>query len=542
MSAETIAPSGAPAPGSASKLPATLLLAVLIGILIFAFRDSLHWMWVKDWPRDEYNHCYLIPVIAAFLIATRSRELAAVPWTGSLAGLWLVLLGFLLLLLGSLSSIFTIAQYGFITAVWGCFVAVWGWPAVKLVWPALLYLVFMIPLPSFLEVKLTAGLQLLSTQIGVAVIRLAGVPVFVEGNLIDLGSYQLAVAEACSGLRYLFPLMSFGFLCAVLFQAPAWQRAVVFLSSVPLTVLMNSVRIGGIGILVSLYGSEQAEGFLHDFEGWVVFMACVAILFLEMTLMARLSGRRLLRSLRMDTPPLAEAWRIFTAQGAQRAGFVAGLAVLVGTAAMAVVSQRQDLVPARSSLASFPLVLGDWHGSEMPVDQVSLDTLKADDTILALYRRADEHAEVSLWMAYYSNQRSGRAIHSPATCLPGGGWQMQVLQAVEIPDVRADGGPLPVNRSIIAQGGARQLVYYWFAQRGRMLTNEYLVKWYIFWDGLTQRRTDGALVRVITMVDDGPDGLEKADQRLQAFVRALDPKLAYFVPGREAVLQTAKAE
>ena len=196
MSPEATANTGTTVPGAASKLPATLLLVVLVGILGFAFRDSLHWMWVKDWPRDEYNHCYLIPFIAAFLIATRSRELAAVPWPGSLAGLWLVLLGFLLLLLGSLSSIFTIAQYGFITAVWGCFVAVWGWPAVKLVWPALAYLVFMVPLPSFLEVKLTAGLQLLSTQIAVAVIRLAGVPVFVEGNLIDLGSYQLAVAEA----------------------------------------------------------------------------------------------------------------------------------------------------------------------------------------------------------------------------------------------------------------------------------------------------------------------------------------------------------
>ena len=526
-------------PGAAGRVSATLLLVLLIGVLAFAFRDSLHWMWIKDWPRDEYNHCYLIPFIAAFLIATRSRELAAVPWSGSLAGLWLVALGFLLLLLGNLSSIFTISEYGFIVAIWGCFVAVWGWPAVKLVWPALLYLVFMVPLPNFIEVKLTAGLQLLSTQIGVAVIRLAGVPVYVEGNIIDLGNYQLAVAEACSGLRYLFPLMSFGFLCAVLFQAPLWQRAVVFLSSIPLTVLMNSVRIGIISILVSFYGSEQAEGFLHDFEGWVVFMTCVAILFLEMYLMARFSGRRLLRSLRMDTPGAGEAWRIFTAQGAQRTALVALGAVLVGTAAMAAVDQRQDMIPRRTGFTTFPLVLGDWHGYEMPVDQVTLDGLKADDTLLMLYSRGDDAIPVNLWLAYYSNQRSGRAIHSPATCLPGGGWQMQALEAVEIPGVRADGGPLPVNRSVIAQGGARQLVYYWFAQRGRMLTNEYLVKWYIFWDGLTMNRSDGALVRVVTPVADGPDGVADADRRLQAFVRLLDPKLAYFLPGRDAVAQPA---
>jgi exosortase D (VPLPA-CTERM-specific) len=527
--------------GPRGKLPAGLLLVLLILVLVFAFRDSLRWMVVEDWRKDEYNHCYLIPLIAAFLIATRARELAAVPWSGSIAGMALVLVGFLALLLGSMSSIFTVSQYGFIVAVWGCFVATWGWPAVKLIWPALLYLVFMVPMPDFLEVKLSANLQLLSTRFGVAVIRLADVPVYVEGNVIDLGNYQLAVAEACSGLRYLYPLSSFGFLCAVLFQAPLWQRAVVFLSAVPLTVLMNSVRIGMIGILVSFFGVEQAEGFLHDFEGWAVFMVCVAILFLEMAVLARLSGQRLLKSLRMDTPPLAELWSIFTTQGVRRAGVAAGALVLVGTVMMAAVDKRQDMIPSRASLATFPLVLGDWRGSEQTVDRDVLNTLKADDTIMAAYVR-DDGEPVGLWMAYYSSQRGGRAVHSPATCLPGGGWQMQSLEPVEVPGVRADGGPLPVNRSIIAQGDDRQLVYYWFAQRGRVLTNEYLVKWFIFWDGLTMNRTDGALVRLITPVGEGPDGIEQADQRLQAFVRVLDPKLAYFLPPQSAVAQAAKTD
>ncbi len=529
--------------GTSGRLPATLLLAALIGVLVFAFRDSLLWMVTDDWPRDEYNHCYLIPVIAGFLIATRSRELAAVPWSGTLTGLWLVALGFLFLLLSSLSSIFTIGQYGFIVAVWGCFVTVWGWPAVKLIWPALVYLLFMVPLPDFLEVKLTANLQLLSTRIGVAVVRLAGVPVYVEGNVIDLGTYQLAVAEACSGLRYLFPLMSFGFLCAVLFQAPLWQRAIVFLSSVPLTVLMNSVRIGGISILVSYYGIEQAEGFLHDFEGWVVFMTCVAILFLEMFIMARLSKRPLLKSLRMDTPPLAEIWRIFTAQGAGRAAVVAAVAVLAGTATMAAVGQRQEMIPARARLATLPLVIGSWRGTEQVVDQGSLDALKATDTLLTFYTGdAGPWDSVSLWITYYSSQRGGRAVHSPSVCLPGGGWQMQEFAAVDIPEIRADGSPLRVNRSVIGQGDIRQLVYYWFPQRGRILTNEYAVKWFIFWDGLTMNRTDGSLVRVVTPVEDGPQGLANADRRLQDFVRALDPKLAYFLPERNAVPQAAKSD
>ena len=104
-------------------------------------------------------------------------------------------------------------------------------------------------------------------------------PVFLDGNVIDLGVYKLMVAEACSGLRYLFPIMSFTYVFAVLYRGPRWHKAVLLLSAVPIAVLMNSFRIGVIGILVDRYGIAQAEGFLHVFEGWVVFLTCIGILF-----------------------------------------------------------------------------------------------------------------------------------------------------------------------------------------------------------------------------------------------------------------------
>ena len=106
------------------------------------------------------------------------------------------------------------------------------------------------------------------------------------------------MAEACNGLRYLFPLTSFGFLCAFLFRGPLWQKAIIFLSTLPITVLMNSFRIGVIGILVEYYGISMARGFLHDFEGWIVFMACVGILFLEMWVFAKLRRERFVDGVR----------------------------------------------------------------------------------------------------------------------------------------------------------------------------------------------------------------------------------------------------
>ncbi len=531
-----------PAQSTTHRLSAGVLFAVLLSILVYAFRDGLIWAATDDWVTDEYNHCYLIPFISLFLLATRARDLAAVPWNGSRAGLAILFVAFMLLVLGQLSAIYTIAQIGFVVAVVGAAIAVFGLPFFRIAWPALIYLFFMVPLPDFLQVKLSADLQLISSQLGVGVIRLFDLPVFLEGNVIDLGIYQLAVAEACSGLRYLFPLMSFGFLCAVLYQGPAWQRLVVFLSSIPITVLMNSLRIGIIGIMVNKLGIEQAQGFLHDFEGWVVFMVCVGILFLEMFILARLSGQRLLRSLRMDTPPVRELLRICGSQPVHRLALVGSVIVVLGAALSAGIDKRQDLTPRRGDLTTFPLQVGEWRGAEDYVEPLLLATLQADDTLLATYDREASPGPVGMWVAYYSSQRSGRAVHSPKTCLPGGGWEIQVFEEKPLDGVTPGGGPLPVNRVIVGLGEQRQLVYYWFAQRGRLLTNEYLVKWYIFWDAMTRNRTDGALVRVTTYIDNSENGLAAADARLQDFIRAVDPKLAYFLPQRDAELLPAGAD
>jgi EpsI family protein len=124
-------------------------------------------------------------------------------------------------------------------------------------------------------------------------------------------------------------------------------------------------------------------------------------------------------------------------------------------------------------------------------------------------------------------------VHSPRACLPGGGWEIEEFDQYRIDDVGAFGEGINVNRSVISMGDSRQLVYYWFQQRGRNITNEYLVKWFIFWDAITMNRTDGALVRLVTPVPPGAD-IEDYDRRLQDFLRMVDPQLSYFLPGKLA--------
>ncbi len=513
---------------------AVVALVAIVGVALgVLFRDGLVNMY-SMWHEPEYNHGFMIPLVAIYLVWLRARTISSATLEGSWLGMVLLLASLGLLFVGDRSSIFALTQYAFVLALWALVYAAGGTRAIRLMWVPLLYLAFMVPLPDFLTQKLTAGLQLLSSQIGVAVIRAAGLSVFLEGNVIDLGSYQLQVAEACSGMRYLFPLMSFGFLCAVLFRGRWWQQAILFLATIPLTILMNSFRIGVIGILVNFYGIEQAEGFLHDFEGWVIFMACVGVLFVIIWIFARMEKRPFLEIFGLDIPELGDLGQLVSRLTPTKPAMLAAVLLVVAAAASLTITRQPLVVPERASLATLPLSFAGWDGREEAVEQVFLDELKMSDYLMAGFRRPSDPVPVGLWIAYYDNQTKGAAVHSPQACLPGGGWRIKTLATHEIEGVGPEGGPLRVNRVEIAMGEERQLVYYWFAQRGRNLTSEYLVKWYIFQDGLTLNRTDGALVRVTTPIGSG-EGIEDGDARLEAFVRDIDPKLAYYLPGADAV-------
>jgi exosortase D (VPLPA-CTERM-specific) len=182
--------------------------------------------------------------------------------------------------LGKLAGISDIVAYATILWVGGILLISFGWDVGKHFWPPVLHLVYMLPLPDTIYYKMTGSLQLISSELGVylpAPGQCAGVP---EGNIIDLGVLQLHVAEACSGLRYLFPILSFSYIFAVLYRGPMWHKAVLLLAAVPITILMNSVRIAIAGVIANTYGVEWLEGFTHFFEGWVIFIACILLLFL----------------------------------------------------------------------------------------------------------------------------------------------------------------------------------------------------------------------------------------------------------------------
>jgi exosortase D (VPLPA-CTERM-specific) len=505
------------------------LLAVAAAALLFVFHPALEQLYEGWMAREEYSFGVLVPFISAFLLWQRRGRLAAARFEPSWLGLAALAVGLGLGTLAYLATASTVAQYAFLVSLAGLALAFVGRRQFGLLAAPLGMLVFMLPLPELFLKELSATLQLLSSQLGVWLIRLAGVSVYLEGNVIDLGSMRLQVVEACSGLRYLLPLMTLGFITAYFFRAPRWQRLLLVASTVPITLLMNSARIALIGVTGEHFGRAAAEGFLHDFEGWAVFMTCMAVLFAEMWLLARLSGRALRDVFGIELPAGAEAGaeqrvRAVPATLRVAAALLAGVAL-----AYAFAPRPESVVPERRGFGEFPLELGEWRGRLERMDPIHLGILKLDDYLLANYFDGSRHG-VNVYMGYYGMQRNGLAAHSPTECLPADGWEMQRFERYAVPGVSANGRPLAVNRVVIQKGDSRQLVYYWFKQRERHLAGEYAVKAALFWDLLTRRRSDGALVRLITPLAPG-EAPEAADARLAAFAARVVPLLPSYVPG-----------
>ncbi len=548
-----------------------LTLALLLAGL---FYSTGVWLVTIDWPREDYNYCYLVPFIVLYLIWEKKEELSKKPAVPSWAGLFSLVLGILLFWIGELAG----ELYSLYLSSWLVSVGIlWmhiGWPKLKIIGFASFMALAMFPLPVFVNTKLTSGLKLISSQLGVALIHLYGLTVYREGNIIDLGFTQLQVVDACSGLRYLFPLLIMGILIAYFYGGKFWKKVILVVSTVPLTIITNSLRIAATGVLYEIWGPAVAEDFFHGFSGWFIFMFGLAVLLLEMWVLNGFRGLGIFGGrdkeverveivgmvkgaedqtgssgspIQAELPNLSEpanpqnylnppnppnSPNLLPAPKGLKAffhppQFVVAVLLLAGTLALAQGVEFREKIPPAKDFASFPLELGDWTGRREIMEEKFLKELDLNDYVIVDYMNGSK--AVNFYTAYYESQRKGESIHSPETCLPGGGWEFRNAGAVTLPLKARNGEPMRVNRAFMEKGAYKQLSYFWFPSRDRVLTNAWEMKWYNFWDALTRQRTDGALVRLITPVYAGEEAAD-ADKRLVAFTKEIVPVLNEFLP------------
>jgi exosortase D (VPLPA-CTERM-specific) len=569
-----------------------LRLAVYGGLIAAVYWGALLTLILRDWAKEDYSHCYLIPLVVLYLLWEKRRELASMPSAPSWAGLIPFGLGIGLFWLGELGGeFFTLYMSMWLVIVGLCWLHL-GRAKIKTIWFALFMMLTMFPFPSFINVRLSLYLKLISSQLGVWMLQLYGMSAYREGNVIDLGFTQLQVVDACSGLRYLFPLMVLALILAYWFKDRFWKRAVLFLSSIPVAILVNSFRIAMTGVLSGFFGPAVAEGFFHGFSGWLIFLFTLGILVAEMWVLKRIWKIGTEEKNGTDTvavgvaakngtdthlPAVNRNQSLFSLgnQSLFSRQFLFSILILAVTLGISLGVEFREKIPIKQALSGFPTQVGQWTGTSEPMEQQYIDALQFSDYVIMNYQDRQGRS-VNFYTAYYESQRKGESIHSPETCLPGGGWEFREAGAVTIPvavkqmgtdtylisagekgadtvPVSAKNGtdtnfpaenrsqslfslgnqspfsPMKVNRAFMEKSGSRQLTYYWFAQRGRVLTNLYQLKLYAFWDALTKQRTDGALIRLITPVYER-EKLEDAEARLQGFTREIVPVLDGFIP------------
>jgi exosortase len=260
------------------RLWASVLAGGGVAILIALYARVLP-AWLKDlWSDPNYSHVYIVPIISALVIWQRRRDLVALPAQGSWRGLALLLAGLCALILGDIGAENFLMRSSLIVVVAGLVLFHLG---PRMLWALafpLGFFLFLIPMPAIFFYAMTARLQNIAAETGAWGLDLLGVPVLLDGNIIQLSRVTLGVTEACSGIRSLITLVALGVAWAHLMLPRLWMQVVFVVSVLPVTIVSNAGRIVMTGLVGRWFGVEYAEGFFHFFSGWLVFIVAILCL------------------------------------------------------------------------------------------------------------------------------------------------------------------------------------------------------------------------------------------------------------------------
>jgi exosortase len=264
----------------------------LVATLIALYARVLP-VWFEDiWSDPNYGHVYIVPVISGFVIWQRRRELAALPIRGTWHGLPLLLAGLCALILGDIGAETFLMRSSLILVIAGLVLFHLGPRMLRaLVFP-LGFLVFLVPMPAVFFYAMTARLQNIAAETGAWGLDLFGVPVLLDGNVIQLSRVTLGVTEACSGIRSLITLVALGVAWAYLMLPRVWMQIVLVVSVLPITIFSNAGRIVMTGLVGRWFGVEYAEGFFHFLSGWLVFVMAILLLLAVHGVLRIVSPRR----------------------------------------------------------------------------------------------------------------------------------------------------------------------------------------------------------------------------------------------------------
>ena len=271
-----------------------MLLVGLIALIVVAYGDMLA-LTSAAWSDDLYSHGWIIPLFSVGLLWLRWQPFQeSVPPVERWVGVLMLAFGLSVRLFAAEYTILPFDRYSLIPSMFGAFMLVGGFHAVRWAWPAIVFLFFMFPLPTALEVLVLNNLQRMATIYSTFVLQTLGIAAFRTGNLISVpGMGQpLNVAEACAGLRMATIFGALAVAMVFIIDRPWWDKLVILLSAIPIALIVNIVRITVTAILTMWAGQDNyaVQKICHDYAGYVIMMPlALALLWLELQILERVT-------------------------------------------------------------------------------------------------------------------------------------------------------------------------------------------------------------------------------------------------------------
>ena len=263
------------------KLRPWVVWSAILSALVFVLYAPVLRHLVEQWWTDpNYGHGFFIPLFSGYVLWRERSRWTKCEIKPSAFGFVVMLGGAGLLLLGSLGAELFISRFSLLVLLAGMILFLAGWKTLRVVSFPLGYLVWMIPVPVIIFNQITFPLQLVASRLAAAGLELVQVPVLRDGNVLVMSNYSLEVVEACSGIRSLTTLIALAVAYGYLAETRRWLRYLLACLMIPIAVVTNAMRILGTGMLAHRYGPTIAEGFLHGFSGWLIFVSALVLMFL----------------------------------------------------------------------------------------------------------------------------------------------------------------------------------------------------------------------------------------------------------------------
>ena len=269
-----------------------LWCAILVGLILMLYASVIKDLVLQWWNDADYGHGFFVPLFSGYVLWRERQRWTKTEINPSNFGFLVMLGAIALLLLGSLGAEFFTSRFSLLVLLAGMVLFLAGWKMLRAVSFPLGYLMWMIPIPVIIYNQITFPMQLIASRLATAWLELAQVPVLRDGNILIMSNYSLEVVEACSGIRSLMTLMALAVAYGYLVSPRRWVRYVLAALMVPIAILTNAVRIMGAAILARHFGPAAAEGFLHEFSGWAIFLVALLLMFVSHWILRRIGERR----------------------------------------------------------------------------------------------------------------------------------------------------------------------------------------------------------------------------------------------------------